>query len=605
MNNPPPCREALREKARFMVQAGETIKQVAAQLSVSENTLRSWKRRYLWGEVDQIGNILTSLNDQVVALIAQKTKTAADYDEIERLTGIYERWYRLKHQPSVPADLPLDTSDSPYPATTKKTKKKKRGRPAAKNEFTQDDIEILVKAFEKMCFAYQWGWWEARYHDGRLILKSRQIGATYYFAIEALILALTTGNNQIFVSASKKQAAQFRRNIIRFVKQHLDKDLQGDPMRLLVPDSDFTEVYLYFLGTQVSSVQGYSGDLYVDECAWIRNFSGIQEVASGMSLLDKYRETYFTTPSTMDHDFYKFWTGEAYNKGRPKDDQININLSNELLRGGAVGADGYWRQRVTIHDAIERGNTLINLDKAKRKYSPAAFRMLCECMFTDHTKSVFSFKSLQAIMVDATEKWKDFNPLSERPLGEKEVWLGYDPSGDGEDAAAISVLCPPTEDYPVYRYVEIIRIDDGDYDEQAAQVVELMGRYNVTYIGVDNKGVGDGVYKTILKEFPAATALNYSPESKGSMITKMLALIKRGLVEVDNIYEDEFIPAFLAIQRHSTAAGSITYSAKRGEDIGHADVAWGSLHPLDNADFDTMLASPTDETVGDSMMEIF
>jgi len=39
-----------------------------------------------------------------------------------------------------------------------------------------------------------------------MILNSRQIGATWYFAREALLDAIAAGRNQIFVSASKARA---------------------------------------------------------------------------------------------------------------------------------------------------------------------------------------------------------------------------------------------------------------------------------------------------------------------------------------------------------------------------------------------------------------
>ncbi|MDL9535267.1 terminase family protein, partial [Escherichia coli] len=49
-----------------------------------------------------------------------------------------------------------------------------------------------------------------------MILKSRQIGATWYFAQEALLMALRDDvaqpyqRNQIFLSASRRQAFQFK-----------------------------------------------------------------------------------------------------------------------------------------------------------------------------------------------------------------------------------------------------------------------------------------------------------------------------------------------------------------------------------------------------------
>jgi hypothetical protein len=57
-------------------------------------------------------------------------------------------------------------------------------------------------------------WWEEKDRRTRMILKSRQIGATYFFAFEALMDAIETGRNQIFLSASKAQAHQFRSYIV-------------------------------------------------------------------------------------------------------------------------------------------------------------------------------------------------------------------------------------------------------------------------------------------------------------------------------------------------------------------------------------------------------
>ncbi len=594
-----------RETAGRMFRDGSKIPEIAATLQVSPNTVASWKRREGWDITDAAGRLRIALGDRLETLVAKPDKTAQDWEEIDRLTGYVERVERLRSNPREAMPLP-DSDDSP--ATDGKPRKKK-GRPKSseKNVIDADMVQALLDEFQRSIFEYQREWWEARIHDGRIILKSRQIGATYYFAMEALIIAITTGRNQIFVSASKKQAAQFRRNIVRFVKRVCDFDLQGDPMRLILPDHPAGEVFLFFLGTQVSSVQGYSGDLYIDECAWVRKFADIQEVASAMALQAAYRETYFTTPSTMDHDFYQFWNGTTYNKDRPKEDQISIDTSHEHLKDGKMCGDGYWRQIVTIMDAIVKGCTLFNLLKVKRKYSPARFAMLCMCVFTDHTASVFSFRLLHAALVEVAEKWTDFDPLGNRPLSDRPVWIGYDPSGDGEDAAAIVVVAPPSAAGGKYRVVEVIRMDDADYDQQAARIADLLQRYNVTYIGIDNQGVGDGVYKQVCKLFPAATAIRYNPETKASMVIKAQSLLKRKLLEIDNVYMDDVLPAMLAIQRGSTAGGSaMTYTARRSEDTGHADVAWALLHALDNAEFETLFSSAEDGmSSGESMMEIF
>ncbi|MFO5759975.1 terminase large subunit domain-containing protein, partial [Klebsiella pneumoniae] len=66
---------------------------------------------------------------------------------------------------------------------------------------------------------HQQAWYENLHHRNRAILKSRQVGATWYFAREALLRALTGDVKykhqlyQIFLSASRRQAYQSRSSL--------------------------------------------------------------------------------------------------------------------------------------------------------------------------------------------------------------------------------------------------------------------------------------------------------------------------------------------------------------------------------------------------------
>ncbi|MEN1565379.1 terminase family protein, partial [Pseudomonas aeruginosa] len=98
-------------------------------------------------------------------------------------------------------------------------------------------------AFLDGCFDYQKDWYRAGNQRTRVILKSRQIGATFYFAREALIDALETGRNQIFLSASKAQAHIFKAYIQSFARDAVGVELKGDP--IILPNG----AELHFLGT--------------------------------------------------------------------------------------------------------------------------------------------------------------------------------------------------------------------------------------------------------------------------------------------------------------------------------------------------------------------
>lgn len=105
----------------------------------------------------------------------------------------------------------------------------------------------------------------------RNILKSRQIGATYYFSGEAFEDAVINGDDQIFLSASRAQAEVFRTYIIRIAKEFFDLELSGNPIVLS------NGATLRFLSTNGKTAQSYSGHLYTDEYFWISRFEEVKK----------------------------------------------------------------------------------------------------------------------------------------------------------------------------------------------------------------------------------------------------------------------------------------------------------------------------------------
>ncbi|WP_454261486.1 terminase large subunit domain-containing protein [Pseudoxanthomonas mexicana] len=90
-----------------------------------------------------------------------------------------------------------------------------------------------------------------------------------------------------------------------FVREVLDKDLSGADS-IVIPNG----AELFFLGTNARTAQGYHGNFYFDEFFWTYGFDELNKVASGMAMHKQWRKTYFSTPSSMAHQAYSFWTGE-------------------------------------------------------------------------------------------------------------------------------------------------------------------------------------------------------------------------------------------------------------------------------------------------------
>ncbi|WP_312272386.1 terminase ATPase subunit family protein [Pseudomonas sp.] len=568
-----------RRQAKFLYWMGWRISEITEATGEKEKTLHSWKTRDEWDRADNVERIGGALEARLVQLILKEAKTGGDFKEIDLLHRQLERQARIQRF----KDGGTETELNPNLAKRNEGPKKKPSR----NEFSEEDIEKLTEAFLDGCFDYQKDWYRAGNQRTRAILKSRQIGATYYFAREALIDALTTGRNQIFLSASKNQAHIFKAYIQSFAREVCGTELSGDPIIL----SNGAE--LHFLGTNARTAQGYHGNFYFDEFFWTFKFNELNKVASGMAMQKQYRRTYFSTPSSMAHEAYNFWTGERFNKGKPTTQHIKIDVSHSALQQGRLCEDRLWRQIVTILDAEERGCNLFDLDELRLEYAAEAFQNLLMCEFVDDGASIFPLAMLQPCMVDSWVEWaEDYKPFAMRPLGDRPVWVGYDPAETG-DTAGLVVVAPPLVPGGKFRILERHQFKGMDFAAQAEFIRKVTQRYWVTYIGIDTTGMGSGVAQLVKQFFPAVTTFSYSPEVKTRLILKAYDVIKNGRLEFDAGWTD-MAAALMAIRKTVTASGrQFTYTAGRSEETGHADLAWALFHALHNEPLEGQTAANT------------
>ncbi len=568
-----------RRRARSLYWQGWRIARISDELGVKAATLHSWKRRDKWDDTAPIDRVEASVEARFIQLLAKDPKEGRDYKEIDLLGRQIERLSRVRKHERTGNEADLN----PKVANRNKGPRKAPTR----NAISEEQHAKLVEAFLEGLFPYQKHWYRAGLVERiRNLLKSRQIGATWYFAREGLVDALETGRNQIFLSASKAQAHVFKGYIRQFAAEAAEVELQGDP--IVLPNG----ATLYFLGTNVRTAQSYHGNLYMDEYFWIPKFQEFRKVASGMAMHKHWRLTYFSTPSALSHEAYPFWSGELFNKGRAAAEKIALDLSHAALKEGRRCEDGQWRQIVTVLDAVAGGCDLFDIEQLRLDYSPEEFLNLLMCQFIDDGQSVFPLAMLQRCMVDSWVVWDDFKPLAPRPLGWREVWLGYDPSHTG-DSAALVVLAPPLVEGGKFRVLDRVQFKGLDFAGQAERIRKVCESYNVTYVGIDVTGIGQGVYQLVRQFFPGATAFQYSPEVKTRLVLKALDVVRKGRLEFDAGATD-LAAAFMAIRKTTTASGrQVTFEAGRAKDISHADLAWACMHAMANEPLEGQTARNT------------
>ncbi|MCW2391928.1 terminase large subunit domain-containing protein [Sphingobium sp. B11D3A] len=585
-----------RRHARSLYWRGWGVAQIADEFAlhgivndkggaIPRATIESWKQRDRWDDAPSIQKIEDSLECRFMVLVAKEKKSNADLAELDALSRSITAMARVRRYQAEGGH----EGDLNEKVANRNAGPRKKAR---KNHFTEEQAAELKRIFLEGLYDYQAQWWEAKDQRTRMILKSRQIGATYYFAFEALIDAIETGRNQIFLSASKAQAHQFRSYIVSFAKL-VGVALTGDPM-LITSDlrpAEEAAAELHYLGTNFRTAQGRHGNFYFDEFFWVHSFEELNKVASGMATHKKWRKTYFSTPSSVAHPAYPYWTGERRNKRRKKADRIEIDVSHAALAVGSVGPDRVWRHIVNIRDAEAGGCDLFDIEELQDEYAPDEFANLFLCEFVDDSLSAFRFNDLIACGCDSLVEWVDFDPDAPRPYGNRRVWAGYDPqeSEDGDNAALV-IAAPPEKEGEPFRILERHQLRGLDFEQQAEFIKAMLSRYHCTYLGVDAKGVGAGVYQLLAKvgAMPGCTVakIEYSLELKAQMVMKAQNVVRRGRLAFDAAMLD-LVSSFVSVKKTLTASGrSMTFKAGRGGNDGHADLAWATMHILMNEPLD-------------------
>jgi len=525
--------------------------EIAEKVGVTDRSVQSWVAKYNWKALRDDSPPDLVLRQRLAYLMWVDEKTERQLSELDVL---------LKH-----------TFGDPKTKNNKAKDGTNRGRPTSKskNDVSKITAEMLDEFARKTFFAYQLKCRDVKNDPDlnwmRFYLKSRQIGLTYYFAFEAFEDAVLTGDNQVFLSASKKQSEIFKNYIRMFAAEIGEVDLKGkDEIQLS------NGATLYFLSTNSRTAQGFHGHLYVDEVFWIPKFAELDKLAGGMAMHDKWRTTYLSTPSSTAHEAYPKWSGN-------KSDRIDV--SHKALKDGALGPDLIYRQMITVDDAIEGGADFFDLDKLRIKYpDKEVFDNLLRCVFLDDTSSVFAIKQLMACKVESGD-WNDVSLKSVRPVGQSPVWVGYDPSG-GDDDAAVVVGLPPKRAGAPFRLIEKLRLNGMSYEGQAEEIRRLTERYNVTEIAMDTTGIGAPTAELVEAFFPRLTRIVYSVNTKNTMVYKAREVIQGGRLQFDGGWDD-VVHSFLMIKRALTPkSGQVTFVARRSKDSSHADLAFAIMHLL-------------------------
>lgn len=576
----------VKEAAKQLYIKGWAIQEISRDTGVETRTLYNWRDAGTWDLFAPPDTVEQAISRRVNILAEKNDKTPAEIDELAKLIGVFGDFRikaataeKLQAEAKVMANggyIPPEFTGSEPKERSEKNPRGRGRKKTVKNDISSITEEMLDDVRNKLFFPYQEYWYQRKLDPAtrrtRMILKSRQIGATWYFAFEALDDAIRTGDNQLFLSSSRDQAEVFKAYIIAFAMEHFEVELKGQGVITLSNGAE-----LRFLSTNSRTANSYHGHLYCDEVFWMPDFVKLWDMASGMSTHKKWRRTLFSVPSATSHPAYQMWNGNNYNAKLAESKRVVFDITHKNLKDGCLGIDKIWRQIVTIEDAEEGGCDLFDVEELRLENSTQAFNNKYLCKWIDDANSVFTLATLLKCMVD-TETWTDYHKDTGQPFGNRPVAIGYDPSRT-TDNASIALLSIPLGPSDPWRLLKKDSWRGVNFQWQAARIKEEKEKHQVKHIGIDVSGIGRGVFELVEQFYRRVTPITYSVQTKTELVLKALDLIENGRFKF-SAGDKEVAQAFMMITQTVTKTGQITYVANRSNATGHADVAWAIMHAM-------------------------
>jgi phage FluMu gp28-like protein/transposase len=364
----------------------------------------------------------------------------------------------------------------------------------------------------------------------RLALKARQIGMTHVCALDALLGAVS-GRNQILVSASEDQAV----NMMRYIEMWAKKlNVLFDNTNRKGEKILSNGAYIKAMANSFRTVQGFTGDVWMDEFAWYKDINRMWIAVVPMIGAVEGRLTILSTPFEEHSKFHELCT-----------DELKYHM--------------FSRHTITIYDAIRDG-LKFDLEVMRALFDADTWASAYECQFIDDESALLPI-SLIKECVDT--KMGYYTPSTQAS-----VTAGFD-IGRTKDLSALAVIEPTAE--AQYRLARLDTFKQASFDEQANILKGFLNSYSNARLKIDRTGIGMNLAETIKNQYKSRVeGIYFTAGSKEQLALGLRKLFEDKAITVPN---DPLLIADLhAIKRKAGAKGFL-YDSDRNEH-GHADRFW-------------------------------
>lgn len=368
-------------------------------------------------------------------------------------------------------------------------------------------------------------------------LKSRQIGFSFIIALKVLLKA-AGGRPQLVVSASERQA----KNFLRYVVYHAE--------RLGITPDDVTADTVTIAGTKItalppnaSTIQGFPGDVTIDEAAWIRNLKKVWEaIIPSITAVGGTVEV-FSTPFVPGSFFWRLATNHENKWGQ------------------------FRRETITIHDAIAEGMDVPGgVEELQALFDADSWAMMYLCQWAEDGSALLSWAELEAASSPV-----DYSAQYDGP-----VWIGID-VGRTNDRTVITALGHVNDRQ--YAVLDWWELHNEAFASQRETILQLPGLYPLITRGqIDRTGMGRQLSEEICTAFPTTfKGVDFTAQSKERWALNLQRMVQDKSIILPN--DPGFLVGLHSVKKTASSTG-IKYEAAR-DSTGHGDSFWATALAAD------------------------
>lgn len=365
-----------------------------------------------------------------------------------------------------------------------------------------------------------------------LRLKARQIGFSWVIALKVALKA-ASGRPQLVVSASERQA----KALLGLVVMHCG--------RLGITPDDVTADTVTIAGTKITAlppnaatIQGFAGDVTIDEAAWIRNLKKVWEaIIPSITAVGGTVEVN-STPFVPGSFFWRL----------------------------ATNHDGKWgqfdREVITIHDAVAEGMEVPGgIEELQSLFDADSWAMMYLCQWAEDGKALLSWAELEAAASPV-----DYGAHYDGP-----VWIGIDVGRTNDRTVIVAIGRLEDGRYVVLDWWEL---HQEPFASQRATILGLPDLYGlIARAQIDRTGLGRQLAEEVSTVKPGIfRGVDFTAPSKEKWALNLQRMVQEKQLILPN--DPGFLVGLHSVKKVAGQTG-VKYEAAR-DATGHGDSFWAT-----------------------------